>query len=121
VECTPLQAVESETDFGGKAARLAADLRSGLPVPPGFALDVAQVERLVAGSPGDQGAVRSAVDALVALGGRVAVRSSAVGEDGADASFAGQHATVLGVADADAALAAVATVWRSARGRGSRW
>jgi pyruvate,water dikinase len=119
VECTPLQAVESETDFGGKAVRLAADLRSGLPVPPGFALDVDQVERVVAGSPGDAAAVRSAVDALGAvgaLGGRVAVRSSAVGEDGAGTSFAGQHATVLGVAGADAVVAAIATVWRSGRG-----
>jgi pyruvate,water dikinase len=112
VKCTPLQAVESETDFGGKAVRLAADLRSGLPVPPGFALDVEQVERLVAGSPRDEVAVRSAFGAL---GGRVAVRSSAVGEDSADTSFAGQHATLLGVADEDAAVAAVATVWRSGR------
>jgi pyruvate,water dikinase len=54
--------------------------------------------------------------AFEALGGRVAVRSSAVGEDAADASFAGQHATVLGVTDADALLSAVATVWQSGHG-----
>jgi len=32
---------------------------------------------------------------LVASAGRVAARSSAIGEDARDASFAGQHTTVL--------------------------
>ena len=46
----------------------------------------------------------------------LAVRSSAVGEDGASASFAGQFDTVLGVraADAEAPWDAVRRVWASA-------
>jgi len=44
----------------------------------------------------------------------VAVRSSALGEDGVTASFAGQHATHLNVRDPDGLLQAVEGVWRSA-------
>jgi pyruvate,water dikinase len=67
-------------------------MREGLPVPDGFALacDTTGVPRR---GPGPRRARRM----LDTLGGLVAVRSSAVGEDSATASFAGQHATVLGV------------------------
>jgi pyruvate, water dikinase len=41
------------------------------------------------------------------------VRSSAVGEDSASASFAGQHASELGVLPGERLLAAVQAVWRS--------
>lgn len=55
-------------------------------------------------------------EALEAVGqGPLAVRSSAVGEDGARSSFAGQFETVLGVApDADAVWRAIVRVWASA-------
>ena len=48
---------------------------------------------------------------------RTAVRSSATGEDSADASFAGIFDTYLGVTGADQVLDAVrsATAWLSAR------
>ena len=46
----------------------------------------------------------------------VAVRSSALDEDGHDASFAGQHATYLNVWGVDAVLTAIEGVWRSAHG-----
>jgi pyruvate,water dikinase len=45
----------------------------------------------------------------------VAVRSSAVDEDGAGASFAGQHETYLNVTGTEAILRAVARCWESAR------
>ena len=45
----------------------------------------------------------------------VAVRSSALDEDGPTASFAGQHETVLNVVGLDAVLAAVERTWRSLR------
>ena len=48
------------------------------------------------------------------LGGPLAVRSSAVDEDGAEASFAGQHLTLLNVPSADAVGAALREVWWSA-------
>jgi len=42
-----------------------------------------------------------------------AVRSSATGEDAADASFAGQYESFLGIAGADAVVEAVKGVWAS--------
>lgn len=69
---------------GGKAAGLARLVRLGLPVPPAVVLPV--------------GAELDDPDAVVArLGEPLAVRSSAVAEDRADRSFAGQYETVLGV------------------------
>ena len=60
-------------------------------------------------------AAEAAVGELVRpLGGPLAVRSSAVDEDGADASFAGQHLTLLNVPSADAVDAALREVWWSA-------
>jgi pyruvate,water dikinase len=50
----------------------------------------------------------------MSLAGGVAVRSSAVDEDGAHASFAGQHATCLGVRDVDALAEAIDHVRESA-------
>jgi phosphohistidine swiveling domain-containing protein len=63
--------------------------------------------------------IRSETASLRAEGaGFISVRSSAVGEDAADASFAGQFETLLNVpcADADAVLAAVKRCWASAYG-----
>ena len=55
----------------------------------------------------------AALDRLVAEGERrFAVRSSAIGEDGADASYAGLHDTELGVAP-DGVAAAVQRCWAS--------
>jgi pyruvate,water dikinase len=88
---------------GTKAATLARLVRLGHPVPPGIVVP--------AGAAGADGDHRIA-DAVRALGDVVAVRSSAVAEDLADASFAGQYCTVLGVdaADAGAVRAAVSEV-----------
>jgi pyruvate, water dikinase len=90
---TPLEQTREEGRFGGKAVQLGAALRAGLPVPGGFALDWETVAKIVSGSSGVLGEVARALPMMRG----VAVRSSAIGEDSAAASFAGQHATVLGV------------------------
>lgn len=92
---TPLEHAQDEARFGGKAVQLGAALRAGLPAPRGFALDWEIVAAIVAG---DAAVVCGLARALPMARG-VAVRSSAIGEDSAAASFAGQHATVLGVRD----------------------
>ncbi len=108
----PLAEAHDEADFGGKAVQLGAALRAGLPVPPGVALAAVLVEAVASGDPAGVAAL-TAVTALV--GGPVAVRSSAIGEDSADASFAGQHLTRLNVRDASKLTEAVSAVWASAR------
>ncbi|EYF08682.1 PEP/pyruvate-binding domain-containing protein [Chondromyces apiculatus] len=107
-----VEQAEREEDFGGKAVQLGRARRLGLPVPPAWALSSAFVEAVVAG---DAGAIAQVVEAFAQLGGPVAVRSSGIGEDALEASFAGQHATALNVRSREALLAAVATVHASAR------
>jgi len=109
---------------GGKAAtlgRLAARFR----IPAGFCLDTTVFDRFAAAQDGDaaarDGLRRIVAEALEALEARVgcadpalAVRSSAIGEDGGGSSFAGQHETILGVRGPDAVTDAVLACWRSA-------
>ena len=97
------QTVEFEeiTDdrYGGKAAGLARLRRLGLRVPPGY---------VIAGASGVSDSATARFDEMAAAGWTpVAVRSSAVGEDGDDQSFAGQYDTVLGVDTVDRFVDAV--------------
>ncbi|HYH06476.1 MAG TPA: MFS transporter [Thermoanaerobaculia bacterium] len=98
-----LEEAASEQQFGGKAASLARALRAQLPVPDGFALSW------------DHDDAAAVVEAFRACGERVAMRSSAVGEDSLDASFAGQHVTVLNVTTEEMLHDAVRTIRESAR------
>ncbi len=97
--------------FGSKAVGLGEAVRHGLAVPPGVALSGDLVEA-IAGS--DDAAMHKLATALAELRPPFAVRSSAVDEDGAAASFAGQHLTVLNVHSAADVPAAVREVWWSA-------
>jgi pyruvate,water dikinase len=108
---TDLREASAEPLFGGKAVQLGAALRAGLPVPSGFAIshDVVDAPHRRAEL---EGALARALDAL---GGLVAARSSAVGEDSATASFAGQHATLLGLRTARELGDAVREIVASAR------
>lgn len=107
----PLVGADEESLFGAKAVGLGAALRAGLPVPPGVALPGPEVDEIAAGVAAVTAALRDAVRELPTP---LAVRSSAVGEDSAGASFAGQHLTVLNVQSADDVEAAVREVWWSA-------
>jgi pyruvate,water dikinase len=107
----PLSSAFDEPVYGGKAVQLGAAIRAGLPVPDGFALGTAFVEDVVSGD----SKARSEVQRLCALlPGCLAVRSSAIGEDSAGASFAGQHATILNAIGPQAVIDAIVAVWQSA-------
>jgi phosphohistidine swiveling domain-containing protein len=95
---------------GSKAATLALLRSAGFAVPDGFVITGMQETAV------DEADVRATIaEALNALGGgAVAVRSSAAAEDLADASFAGQYESVIGVEGLAAVLVAIKTVLRSA-------
>ncbi len=123
-----------EAQFGGKSAGLGELFAAGVPVPPGFAVAttaLADALTPVAEASADAIAAARVPDAareeLIAayeeLARRVgedeppvAVRSSAVGEDSHDATFAGQQDTYLWVRGAEAVVDAVRGCWASLYG-----
>lgn len=78
----------NDEEVGGKAKGLAELVRMGLSVPAAVVIQHAREDNL----PADLEQHYEAIGA-----GPVAVRSSAIGEDGKDASFAGQYETILNV------------------------
>ncbi|HET7174016.1 MAG TPA: PEP/pyruvate-binding domain-containing protein [Nocardioidaceae bacterium] len=107
----PLEGAETESLFGAKAVGLGEAARAGLPVPPGVALAGDVAEAVAAGR---EDALAAVAEAARPLTYPLAVRSSAVDEDGADASFAGQHLTLLNVTSPDGIGAAIRQIWWSA-------
>jgi pyruvate, water dikinase len=126
-----------EGQFGAKSASLGELIAEEIPVPPGFAISseayLAAVEAagLEGLSPEECArAIRSAalqdeLDAEIALAYEalaaeagdprpaVAVRSSAIGEDSAEATFAGQQETYLWVRGPEGVREAVRECWAS--------
>jgi pyruvate,water dikinase len=95
---------------GGKGLSLARLAESGFRVPEAFVITVETTESIAAASRFPAGIRRDLLAALARLspaGEAVAVRSSALAEDGEAASFAGQHDTILGVTGEKAFVAAV--------------
>ena len=107
----PLAKARDDAVFGSKAVGLGQAAREGLPLPPGVALSGDIVEA-VAG--GEERAIKKVVKSVQPLRGPLAVRSSAVDEDGAEASFAGQHLTLLNVPSSDELSSALREIWWSA-------
>ncbi len=113
---------------GGKSAHLGDLRRAGFPVPPGFAVTTRAFDEI--GLPTDLAPSEAkhvvetwpvptpVIEAITAAYARlgdvpVAVRSSAVAEDAADASFAGVQDTYLWVRGVDAVVDAVRRCWAS--------
>jgi pyruvate,water dikinase len=133
---------DDAVEFGGKSANLGELLASGVPVPSGFAIGAGAYNGFIRAT-GLDGTIAAALkrsddeaskaigeamrfaplpEALRAeLSGRyadlgeppVAVRSSALGEDGADATFAGQQESFLWVRGAEHVCDAVRDCWAS--------
>jgi phosphoenolpyruvate synthase/pyruvate phosphate dikinase len=126
---------DDESSFGGKSASLGELLAAGIPVPGGFALSTAAYSEFAADdavvaaiSDGAAPAIADAmgaaempakvVDEIVraykSLGEPpVAVRSSAIGEDSEEATFAGQQETFLWVRGVEQVCQAVRDCWIS--------
>ena len=125
--------VPDPAQMGSKAARLARLARSGLPVPEGFCLgpqafwqslkrlgvtdvgnrraECLDALRAVSLSPEIEAAV---ADALRRMGGGpFAVRSSALDEDTAESSFAGQYRSLLNLVGLGDVLVAIREAWAS--------
>jgi len=102
---------------GGKAANLSRLARMYHRVPDGFSLPVTLMDEAHPLDLRDE--ITCAISDLMACHSLpdfiAAVRSSAVDEDGATASFAGQHETYLNIVGAEAIIQAVARCWESAR------
>jgi len=128
-----------EACAGGKGANLAWLCREGFTVPRGFAItpmafqnfvahfdievltrrrdwtqsDLERIRELLIACSIPQRLARSIARAYRKLGGRVAVRSSMVGEDARASSFAGQLDTSLNVEGENEVLQAVKRCWAS--------
>ncbi len=96
--CLAITDISNEA-VGGKAKGLAELEAMGLPVPPAFVIQQARADVF----PDDLAARYQSIG-----GGKVAVRSSAIGEDGEQASFAGQYETILNVEGLEALKVAIA-------------
>lgn len=77
-------------ELGGKAAGLARLIELGLPVPPAVVVPAS-----------DRGAFDDREGLVAGLGEPLAVRSSAIGEDAAERSAAGQYESAMGVRAVD--------------------
>ncbi|MGH8988134.1 MAG: PEP/pyruvate-binding domain-containing protein [Acidimicrobiales bacterium] len=107
----PLSEARGTAHFGSKAVGLGAALRAGLPVPDGIALSGSAVEAVATN---ERAVIEEVTKASASLAAPLAARSSAADEDGADASFAGQHVTLLNVASVEALVPALHEIWWSA-------
>jgi pyruvate,water dikinase len=115
------EAASRRDQVGAKAANLGAALAAGFPVPDGVVVTAATLSDAFGGPHAalTDRALPTAIeeslrDALEQLGGGpFAVRSSALAEDLADASYAGQYETVLGVEGLAAVAAAIRRCWVS--------
>lgn len=107
-------------EIGTKACTLARLRAAGLPVPPGVVLSTRafprEAEAPLSLAPGLARALWEAITKTLAATSdtTLVVRSSGVAEDLADASWAGQYESVLGVRGRAAVEKAVVNCWRSA-------
>jgi phosphohistidine swiveling domain-containing protein len=120
LELVPLSNAAGRSDeVGVKAANLGVAMAADFPVPDGIVLTAEALGRVLIGLQGEATAPLSlkgwTSEVLGRLGpGPVAVRSSSLVEDLADASYAGQYETVLGVEGLEPVVAAVRRCWESA-------
>jgi pyruvate, water dikinase len=103
---------DDAAEFGGKSANLGELLAAEIPVPPGFAIAASANREF--GSVVPPELREELADRYTELGEpAVAVRSSALGEDSQEASYAGAAETYLWVRGVDELCEAVVNCWAS--------
>ncbi len=116
----------SQGNVGGKGSSLLWLVKNGFNTAPGFIITTEAFREFIRSAgmeiqdrdqlrnlPLPRHIEESIRQAYRNLGGRVAVRSSMVGEDGVVSSFAGQLDTLLNIEGAEAAIQAVRACWMS--------
>src|SRR6478672_12180859 len=103
---------DDAAEFGGKSANLGELLAAEIPVPPGFAISASANREFGSVVPAE---LREELASRYAELGEpaVAVRSSGLGEDSQEASYAGQAETFLWVRGIDELCEAVRNCWAS--------
>ncbi|HET7335686.1 MAG TPA: PEP/pyruvate-binding domain-containing protein [Rhizomicrobium sp.] len=114
-EATPQQA----PIIGNKAAGLANLIVAGFRVPNGFCVTTDVYSQWRRGGALSDEMRAELKRAFASVKPPLAVRSSSPAEDRADASFAGQYKTVLGVRTEDEFFAALETCWESTSSQGA--
>ena len=111
---------EAGDDAGGKARGLARLAELGLPVPAALVLRADAYERWRVERSLAETDFRALGEALAELGAPLAVRSSALDEDAADRSAAGQYESVMGIVDMASLVAAVERCFAAAESERAR-
>jgi phosphohistidine swiveling domain-containing protein len=108
-------ALPDATQIGGKAANLVLLRKAGLPVPPGFCIPVSAHTHYLEHGRLPESLVQEIIRAKNALGGKIAIRSSATCEDGTDLSMAGvfESSYVYNEKDVDITVERIFTQARS--------
>jgi pyruvate,water dikinase len=92
---------EDVATAGGKAVNLGVLMRAGLPVPPGISVSTGAYDYYCERDELPPGLVQAILKIKRALGGYVAIRSSATCEDGAELSMAGVFSSYYVSEDAE--------------------
>jgi pyruvate,water dikinase len=97
-------------EFGGKATQLNLATQHKLPVPKGFVISNSLLNQFVSGEISLEKELYQALNQL----GPIAVRSSAVGEDSQNKSYAGQYISILNISSIQEIEKAIVAVQESA-------